>query len=274
MPANPFKLLILVGVLILLILSAGQSRTDAQLPFYTDDADTTEKGKFHLEIFDEHDLLQVADYPAKRQNNINSTINYGLTSRLEIDLNAPLLHITYSQASGIPNPSGFGDTQLGLMYRFHDEKPTSALPAMAVAFYVEYPTGNELKQLGSGVVDYYLYGVAQKSLTEKTVGRLNGGIVFAGNTSTGLVGIETTRGHVYTGNGSLVRSFTPRLSLGAELFGALTGNFKLSRGQLTGQIGGTYSLTNQLTLAFGIIGGKFAASPRLGAIVGIAYDFK
>jgi len=274
MPANPFKLPLLVGVLILLSLSAGRSRTDAQLPFYTDDADTTEKGKFHLEIFNEQDLLQKADYPAKRQNNINSTINYGLTSRLEFDLNAPFLHITYSKASGIPNPSGFGDTQLGLKYRFHDEKTSSALPAMAVAFYVEYPTGSKRNQLGSGMVDYYLYGVAQKGFTEKTVGRLNGGIVFAGNTSTGLVGVETTRGRVYTGNGSLVRSFTPRLSLGAELFGALTGNFKLSRGQLTGQIGGAYSLTKELSLGFGIIGGKFAASPRLGAIVGIAYDFK
>ena len=141
-------------------------------------------------------------------------------------------------------------------------------------FYTEIPTGSTRKQLGSGVADYYVYGVAQKSLSGKTVGRLNGGIVFAGNTSTGLIGIGTTRGRVYTANGSLVRAFTNKLSLGAELFGAVTGNLGLSRGQLTGQIGGDYSITNRLTLGFGIIGGKFTASPRAGAIVGVGYDFK
>jgi hypothetical protein len=140
--------------------------------------------------------------------------------------------------------------------------------------YVEAPTGSVRKQIGSGLVDYWLYGVLQKSLTKRTVGRLNGGILFAGNSSTGLIGIETTRGQVFTANGSLVRNFTPRLQLGAEVFCGVTNNFNLSRGQLEGQIGGGYAATPNLELTFGVVAGRFVASPRVGVQVGFAYDFK
>ena len=245
-----------------------------QLPFYTDDADTTDKGKFHFEFFDEHDLLQRALYPAKRQNTANFTVNYGLTKRVEFDINAPILTIYNAKTSPLGNPTGIGDTQFGVKYRFHDEHENSKVPALAVVFYIEVPTGNTSLQLGSGVTDYWLYGVAQKSLTRKTTGRLNGGILFAGNTSTGLVGIQTTRGQVFTANGSITRDFTSRLRLGAELFGAVTNNFDLTKGQLEAQLGGNYALNKKLSLAFGILGGHFVASPRTGAQIGLAYDFK
>ena len=70
-----------------------------------------------------------------------------------------------------------------------------------------------------------------------------------------------------------MHEFSGKLQLGAELFGAVTGNFKLQRGQLTTQIGGDYLLTKKLTLSFALLGGRFTASPRLGAHLGFAYDF-
>ena len=115
---------------------------------------------------------------------------------------------------------------------------------------------------------------ATNERTKRTTGRLNGGILFAGNSSTGLIGIEAARGQVFTGNGSLVRQFTPRLRLGAELFGGVTNNFNLSRGQLEGQIGGGYILADNVELTFGVLVGKFPASPRGGFQVGLAYDFR
>jgi len=250
------------------------STTQGQLPFYTDDADTTDQSKFHFEFFNEHDILQQALYPAKRQNNANFTLNYGLTKKIELDINMPLLTVFNSKASPLRNPLGIGDTQFGIKYRFYEEREGSRLPAMAVVFYLEAPTGSTAKQLGSGLSDYWLYGVAQKSLTKKTTCRLNAGILFAGNTSTGLVGIETTKGRVFTGNSSITHDFTSKLSLGVELFGAVTNNFQLSKGQLEAQAGGTYALSKQFSLAFGILGGRFAASPRVGLMLGFAYDFK
>jgi len=246
----------------------------AQLPFYTDDADTTPKGKFHLELSNEHDWLQKSSLPGERQNTMVLTVNYGLTNRIELDVNGPYIKIINDEASLLGSPSGIGDTQFGVKVRLRDEREGSKLPAAAVVFYAEAPTGNTRKQLGSGLVDYWLYGVLQKSLTKRTTARLNGGILFAGNSSTGLIGIETTRGQVFTANGSLVRNFTPRLRLGAELFGGVTNNFNLSRGQLEAQFGGGYALTERFEFTFGVVAGRFPASPRAGVQVGFAYDFK
>lgn len=263
------SLLIAVAFILFISISA-----HAQLPFYTDDADTTPKGKFHLELSNEHDWLQKSSLPGERQNTTVLTVNYGLTNHIELDVNGPFIKIFNDSASLLGSPSGIGDTQFGVKIRLRDEREGSKLPALAAVFYVEAPTGSTSKQLGSGLVDYWFYGVLQKSVTKRTTARLNGGILFAGNDSTGLIGIESTRGQVFTANGSLVRNFTPRLQLGAELFGGVTNNFNLSRGQLEAQFGGGYALTERFEFTFGVVAGRFPASPRAGVQVGFAYDFK
>jgi Putative MetA-pathway of phenol degradation len=244
-----------------------------QIPFYTDDADTTEKGRFHLEIFNEQDVLQRSAYPAKRQNMVVFTLAYGLTSRFEVSVNAPLITISNSRIAEPGNLTGQGDTQLGFKFRLRDEREGSRVPALAVVFYVEAPTGSTRKGLGSGLTDYWLYGIVQKSLSQRTKARLNAGILLSGNESTGLIGINTVRGQIFTGNTSLVRDCTDKLKLGVEVFGAVTNNFKLDRGHLTAQFGGDYALTKKLTLTFGILGGRYNASPRAGVHLGFAYDF-
>jgi hypothetical protein len=261
-------------ILLLVPLVLCSSRADAQIPFYTDDADTTEKGKFHIEFFNEHDWLQKSSLPGIMQNTSNFTLNYGLTDRIELGINAPFIKIFNDRESMLGNPSGLGDTQFGLKVRLHKERDGSRVPAMSVVFYFEAPTGSTRKQVGSGLNDYWFYGVLQKSLTKRTTVRLNGGILFAGNSSTGLIGLHGSRGQVFTGNLSLVREFTPKLKLGAEVFGGVTSNFNLSRGQLESQVGGSYSVRDNFMLTFAVLGGRFAASPRIGFHLGFAYDFK
>src|SRR5690349_13484664 len=82
-----------VYILIAVIGSLFIVATDAQaqLPFYTDDTDTTPKEKFHLEVYNEHDLLQSSAYPAKRQNTLVFTLDYGITDKLEFGINFPYL---------------------------------------------------------------------------------------------------------------------------------------------------------------------------------------
>ena len=245
----------------------------AQLPFVTDDADTTAKGKFHFEFSTEYDFLQRSSFPGIRQTTALFSLSYGVTDRIEVGTTVPFIRIENDRSSSLGNASGIGDTQFGVKVNLLQEQEGSKLPATSVVFYVDAPTGSTRKQIGSGLTDYWLYGVLQKSFTKRTTGRLNAGILFAGDGSSGLIGIHTSRGHVFTGSGSLVRRFTPRLKLGAELFGAVTNNFDLSRGQLVGQIGGGYALTQKLEFTFAMLAGRFAASPRGGAQVGIAYDF-
>jgi hypothetical protein len=194
----------------------------AQQPFATDDADTTERGKFHLEFLNAFDVLQQPDYPARMQNTGNLTVNFGLTDRIELGVAVPLITIFNANVSPLGNPTGFGDFNFDVKYNFYREKHGSWLPALTVTTYVEMPTGNVEKQLGSGFIDVYLYGVAQKTLSKDFTLRANSGIVHSRSNATGLVGVTTLRRTVFTASASLIKDFNSRLSFGAEMFGAWT----------------------------------------------------
>lgn len=239
----------------------------AQLPFYTDDPAVTERGKLHFEFFNEHDALQL-QYPNVRQNTANYKLNFGLPFNLELDVDVPYLAIY--RAVGTPGATGHGDLDLGIKWEFHKESPR--VPAFGASLYIEFPTGDASRQLGSGLTDYALNLIAQKSLTKRTRVNVNLGYLFAGNTSTGVLGIENSRGHVYTGGLSMLHDFTERLTLGAEVYGGYSKNGNLGRSQFQVLAGGQYQIRKGLSFDFGVLGGKYVASPRIGGQVGFSVD--
>lgn len=243
----------------------------AQMPFYTDDTDLTAPGTLHIEAFDEVDALQSTQFPDLRQNTANIKINIGLPRRLELDLDAP--YLTIYRAPGSRISRGVGDTDMGVKWEAHETSPASRLPAFAFSFYVEFPTGNTRQELGSGLTDYWLNSVVQEPLSDHTRINLNLGILFAGNTSTGVVGIETTRGQVFTGGISLLHDVSPILTVGGELYGGIADNNGLHRTQLQAMLGAQFTIRDGMTLCVGLIGGEYAASPRIGGQIGIAVDF-
>lgn len=245
----------------------------AQQPFLTDDADVTETGHSHLELSTEHDLLQHGAYPALRQNTTRLQATYGVMDRMEIGFDDPLLFIYNDKATGIPNAYGLGDLDLQMKYTLREEQQGSRVPAIAVGFYVELPTGNSANQLGSGIADYWLNVIAQKTITDRITLRLNSGALFSGNTLTGVIGVTSTRGAVFTGASSLTYQFNGRWLLGGEVAGALTDQFGLGKAQLQTQIGAKYALRKSLGLDFAITGGRFEGSPRVGGALGISVDF-
>jgi len=245
----------------------------AQQPFYTDNSGVTDRGKLHFEFFTEMDRLQHSQFPDLWQNTTNYRLNYGLPHDLEIDVDNPLLLILRHPTAHPQRPYGFGDTNLGLKWNFHKEADGSRVPAMSVTFYTEFPTGDTTNQLGSGVIDYYLNGIAEKRLSKRTRLIVNGGILFAGNTSTGVIGITTTHGRVFTFGSSVIRDFTDRLQLGVETYGGVTSNFDLGRSQLQFLAGGKYAITKDFSFDFGVLGGKYTASPLIGVQLGFSVDF-
>ena len=242
----------------------------AQLPFYTDDTGVTDAGKLHFEFFNEYDSLQL-QYPNLRQNTANFKLNYGLPHNLELDVDFPYLAIY--RAPGSQPSSGVGDTNMGIKWRFRNATSGSRLPSLAASLYIEVPTGDASQQLGSGLTDYWLNFIAQEPFSEKTRLTANVGLLFAGNTSTGAIGTQNTRGQVYTGGLSLLHDFTPRLTLGGELYGGYAENAKLGRSQLQAMGGGEYTLRDGLTFCFGLLGGEYVASPRIGGQLGFTMDF-
>lgn len=255
-------------VILCAIWSAGPLA--AQMPFYTDNADVTDEGTLHFEFFNEFDALQSAEYPDLRQNTANFKLNYGLPHGLELDVDAPLLAIY--RAPGSLTSSGGGDTDMGIKWNFHKADRPLRLPALSASFYVEFPTGDARQELGSGLTDYWLNSIAQESLSDKTRINANFGYLFAGNTSTGVLGVQTTRGHVYTGGLSLTHDFSARISLGAEAYGALADNKGLGKDQLQGLAGGWYQLTRRIALTFALLGGSHIASPQIGGQCGFEID--
>jgi len=257
--------------LLLMCGLCGTKSVQAQLPFYTDDPGVTEPGKWHFEFFNEFDALQHPQFPNLRQNTANYKLNYGLPYNLELDIDAPFLSIF--RAAGVGTSNGVGDTNLGVKWNFHKASKNSHIPALAASLYIEFPTGDTRQQLGSGLTDYWLNLIAQQPLSDKTRINVNVGFLFAGNTSTGVLGIQTTRGHVYPGGLSLLHDFTPRLTLGGEIYGGFADNKGLGRSQLQGMLGGQYTIRNGFTFDFGLLGGKYAASPRIGGQIGFSLDF-
>ena len=255
----------------ILVVLCSAAAMQAQPPFYTDDPAVTERGKFHFEFFDEFDALHPLQYPNLRQNTANYKLNYGLPHNLELDVDAPYLSIF--RVLGTPNSIGAGDLNLGIKWNFHKESSDSKMPALGASLYIEFPTGDSRQQLGSGLTDYWLNLIAQKTILPKTRLTGNAGYLFAGNTSTGVLGITTTRGHVFAGGLSLLHDFSDRLALGGEVYGGLSTNDALGRSQLQGMLGGQYGLRNGMTFNFGILGGVYIATPRIGGQAGISVDF-
>lgn len=243
----------------------------AQAPFYTDDPGVADPGVLHVEASDELDALQSMQYPNLRQNTATLKTNVGLPHGLELDLDFPYIEIDRSAVTS--SSRGIGDTNLGVKWRMREGSATSHSPALAASFYTEFPTGDSRQNLGSGLIDYWLNLIAQVPVSDRTRITVNLGILFAGNTSTGVVGIETTRGHVYTGGVSILCDVSSRLTLGGEVYGGIADTVGLDRTQLQTMLGAQYSVREGLSVYGGLITGTYTASPRLGGMIGFAVDF-
>ena len=84
-------------------------------------------------------------------------INYGVIPGVQLHVVAPLGYVHDAGATHY----GYADTELGVKYRFVEE--TESVPQVGVFPLVEFPTGDETKQLGAGKVQAYLPLWAQKS---------------------------------------------------------------------------------------------------------------
>ena len=268
----PKRLPVYQPLFCLLLLLFVSATVKAQQPFVTDDADVTPKREFHLEFSNEFDWLQDDSFPNLRQNTADFELAYGLLENVEIAIESPLITIYNDRSAGVRSVSGIGDTNVSLKYNFLHERENSRRPALAIGLNLELPTGDKNRQLGSGLADFYMNGILQKSLTGKTKLRANGGILFSGNETTGAVGIRT-RGTVFTAGGSLVRQFSPKVQLGVELTGARATDRQLGKGQLQTMVGGNYQFHPKVSFDVGFVAGKYAASPRLGIQLGVSVDF-
>ncbi len=90
--------------------------------------------------------------------------NYGAWPNVHLHIVMPL---AFSKPNGGAFQSGYGDTELGVKYRFLEQ--TEVLPDIGVFPFVELPTGNAAKGLGNGRSQCYLPLWLQKDIGNWTM---------------------------------------------------------------------------------------------------------
>ena len=155
-------------ILIICASCSASGSTQGQQPFITDDADVAERHKFHLQIGNEFDILQRSKYPVLRQNFSAFELDYGLFNGVEVGLSVPLLAISHSHIREPKTNFGLSDSTVHLKYNFCKERANSRLPAMALSAVVQFPTGDAKTELGSGLTDFYVNGILQRTLRSRT----------------------------------------------------------------------------------------------------------
>ena len=91
-------------------------------------------------------------------------INYGVVTNVQLHLIAPL---AYNAPTDGATHYGYGDTELGVKFRFFQE--TENIPQIGIFPLLEVPTGNANDGLGSGHVQAFLPLWLQKSWGTWTV---------------------------------------------------------------------------------------------------------
>ena len=174
-------------------------RASAGPPYITDDPETVDYR--HWEIYlasqynnDKYGLLGTAPH---------IEVNYGVVPNVQLHLIAPM---TYSRATFGSMQYGYGDTELGVKWRFVPEN--AHRPMVGIFPLIEAPTGDAGRGLGSGQSAFYLPLWIQKSWGSWST---YGGGGYWHTPGTGL------KDYGFLG-WQIQRNVTKKLSIGAEMF--------------------------------------------------------
>lgn len=150
-------------------------------PFITDDPEPVDYQHWEFYIASMH--FQTADGWAGSAPHFE--LNYGVVPNVQLHLIAPLAYDLPSDGSA---HYGYGDTELGVKFRFIQE--TNYLPQVGIFPLLEVPTGSAADNLGSGDWQAFLPVWLQKDFGKWTI--YGGGGYWinpgAGNQNWGFVG--------------------------------------------------------------------------------------
>jgi hypothetical protein len=155
-------------------------------PFLTDDPEPVNYQQWEFYVASQH--TEAADGWSGTAPHFE--LNYGVITNVMLHMIMPL---AYDAPSGGRTHYGYGDTELGLKWRFFEE--TGKLPEAAIFPLLEVPTGNASDGLGSGHVQAFLPLWLQKSFGDWTIygGGGYGINPGAGNENWGFAGMVVQR---------------------------------------------------------------------------------
>ena len=224
-------------------------------PFLTDDPVPVDFGHFETYVFTQWD-----DDPGSASNVSGpaSEFNWGFAPNLQFHVAGSLVNTT---APGMPNAFGYGDTEVGVKYRFVQESP--GRPQMAIFPMAELATGDASQRLGNGQTWYRLPLWMQKSY-DNGKWTIDAGGGFALNHAPGQLN--------YGFGGLLVqRSLGTGLTLGAEV--DTQGAAAVATTPTTFyNVGGVINPSDQFSILFSVGHSVSGQSHAIG-YVGLYYTF-
>ena len=140
--------------LLTVLLSHGPQEALAGPPFLTDDPEPVEYQHWEFYLASQ-DFKTTGDWSGTAPH---VEVNYGVVSNVQLHLIAPL---AYDAPSAGPTHYGYGDTELGVKFRFIQE--TERMPQVGVFPLLEVPTGSVRDNLGNGHLQALLPVWLQKS---------------------------------------------------------------------------------------------------------------
>lgn len=172
---------------------------DGGPPYITDDPEPVDFQHWEFYVASMHSKLD-GDWSGTAPH---IEINYGAVPNLQLHLIAPL---AYDVPPAGHTQYGYGDTELGIKYRFLDE--TNWWPQIGVFPLLEVPTGSSSRGLGNGHWQAFLPLWLQKSWGSWTA--------YGG----GGYGVNALNGHDNWGfiGGLLQKQVTHNISIGAEIY--------------------------------------------------------
>jgi len=191
---NPFRTLL--SSLALAVAAAGAR---AGAPYFTDDPEPVDYQ--HTEIYLASQLVRT---PGDSSGTLISyEENFGIAPDVHLHI---ILPVFFDAPSGQGLQVGYGDTEIGIKYRFIEETPDH--PQFAIYPTVEVPTGDGARGLGTGHAQLYLPLWLQKSIGDWTT---YGGGGYWINPGAG------NRNWVFLG-WMVQRQVRPNLAIGVEVF--------------------------------------------------------
>ncbi len=124
-------------------------------PFTTDDPEPVRSG--HWEFYLASQNARTADGWSGTAPHFE--VNYGVMTNMQLHLITPFVYDAPDHAA---RHSGYGDTEIGIKYRFVPE--TDRCPQVGVFPLLELPTGDPDRALGSGHVQAFLPAWVQKDV--------------------------------------------------------------------------------------------------------------
>ena len=157
-------------------------------------------------------------------------VNYGITDNLQVSILTPLqLALVVNDGAKV----GYGDTELGVKYRFIDPDDAGWRPGIAFAPSIVMPSGSQERGLGSGHIQGSLPIRLSKDFDQWTI--------FGGGGYNINPGPEQLNWW-FTGIG-IVRELSPKWTVGAEIFHT-SPTARSSKDTAGFNVGAVYSITD------------------------------